>query len=232
MNTNNTTRHQQIILECLSFIPASHIPVGMFDSEDEIRRHIADNDMAYYLEFLQKIYPYLNTDNYAEGMASVLSEMERVLNEENVGTILDHASLYDYRAAYAAHVEKNIPHAIELQRKAISYLTNIDEESAMLAANLYANLGALYRLNKEKEPAVIHMKKGIDILGQYHMLFTGSGIAQVCNYATLLYDIGESETALSLLKKFTSVMEQHHDTDNPNYAALKRTTELILKSGK
>ena len=229
MDNNNLADTQKSILECLSFIPATEVPVGMFDSEDEIRRHIADNDMTYYLDFLEKLYPYLNTDNYSEGMKAVLSEMERGLNTENGGTVLDHAMLFDYQAAYEYHGNHNLSQALDLQKKAVSYLTNIDEESAMLASNIYANLGALYRLNKEMEPAVLYMKRGIDILNQYHLIFTGSGIAQLCNYAALLHDIGESETALSILQKFASVMEQHRDTDNPNYAALQRTMEQIKK---
>lgn len=68
--------------------------------------------------------------------------------------------LLDFRAAYEKKPEK----AIKLEKKAVELISEVTAENALLAANLHANLGGLYKQIGKLELAKQHMEMGIHLL--------------------------------------------------------------------
>ena len=96
---------------------------------------------------------------YYIGMKKILHEMSQIL-EKSFGEIKDKVLYLDYCAA----CEKKTNKAIQLEKQALSLLTEINVDNAHLATNIHANLGALYREVGQIEYAKQHMEKGITIL--------------------------------------------------------------------
>lgn len=80
-------------------------------------------------------------------MELILKELTGMLGEQGIGTISDRALFLDYRAA----CEKNLNKAIKLEKEAVALLAEITSDHALLASNLYANLGGLYKQNGNLE---------------------------------------------------------------------------------
>ena len=71
-------------------------------------------------------------------------------------------------------------------------LTEITSENALLAANLYANLGGLYRQTGNIKWAKESMEKGIQILEEFGLKQYHDSIPQIVNYAVLLAEVGKT----------------------------------------
>ena len=59
-------------------------------------------------------------------------------------------------------------------------------------------------------------------------LYTNDSIPQVCNYATLLADLGEPEQGLSALKKLARIVKEHNSECCSDYAIILESMGTIL----
>ena len=71
-------------------------------------------------------------------------------------------------------------------------LAEITSDPALLAPNLYANLGGLYKQNGNLEQAKKAMEEGVGILNEYSLVPYHDSVAQVTNIAVLLTDMRHS----------------------------------------
>ena len=118
--------------------------------------------------------------------------------DEAVGSISDRALLMDYRAC----CEKKPDKAIKLAKDAVAMLTEITSDNALLAANLHANLGGMYRQSEKYELAKLHMEQGIQLLEQVGLVPYHDSIPQITNYAVLLTEmVFEAEQEMIEAKK-------------------------------
>ena len=138
-----------------------------------IIERIENNDMPFYLRFLEDVYPYMDKYHDSHGMELVLNELSALLKNRSVGSVSDRALLTSYRA----YAEKKPDKAIKLQKEAIAMLPEITADNALLVSNLYSNLGGMYKLSGKLELAKQNMEQAIQILEQY-------GLTQ---YQTALY---------------------------------------------
>lgn len=76
----------------------------------------------------------------------------------------------------------------------------VTAENALLAANLHANLGGLYKQTSKLELAKQHMETGIHLLEQYGLAPYHDSIPQITNYAVLLTDMGEPYRVICITK--------------------------------
>ena len=132
---------------------------------------------------------------YEAGMQVIIDEMTTILSDDSVGTSDDRACLLDARAA----LEKNTKKQIELVEEAIRVLGNVHPGNAHLAANLHANLGALYHKAGRKDLAKLYMEQGVQLLEEYNLTGYHDSVTQICNYAALITDLGEPQRAYSAL---------------------------------
>lgn len=87
--------------------------------------------------------------------------------------------------------------------------------------HLHANLGGLYRMQCQIEPAREHMETGISLLEEYGLLYTNDIIPQISNYATLLAEIQESERAISSLQKLARIIKEYNSDHCLDYAQVQ-----------
>lgn len=161
---------------------------------------------------------------YENGMKQILSALDKLLKIPTNGSSRDRALLFDYQAACEKKPEK----AIKLEKTALDLLPEITADNAHLAANIHANLGALYPQLNNLSLAEQHMKQGLELLEKYQFLFTNDSIPQVCNYATLLADLGEPEQGLSALKKLARIVKEHNSECCSDYAIILESMGTIL----
>ena len=194
----------------------------MFQTIENLISLAEKDDMVYYLCFLEDVFPYMEKYHYEIGMKTVLNEIHQILDMP-FGKIKDKTLYLDYCAA----CEKKTDKAISLEKKALSLLTKINVDNAHLAANIHANLGALYRETGQTTFAKKHMEKGITILEQYNLTYSNDSIAQICNYAILLMELGEAERGLTALRKLARIVKNYNLEFSSDYAVIQEAMANI-----
>ena len=189
----------------------------LFQTVENIMQLIEKDDISQYLLFLENIFPYMEKYHYQKGMAEIIQELKQLIKTDNHGTASDRALLLDYQAAMEAKTQK----AIQLEKEALSQIKETTKDNAHLVSNLHANLGGLYRMQCQIEPAREHMETGISLLEEYGLLYTNDSIPQISNYATLLAEIQESERAISSLQKLARIIKEYNSDHCLDYAQVQ-----------
>lgn len=189
----------------------------LFQTIETIINLIDNDDMPFYLRFAEDVFPYMEKFHYVQGMELVLKHLTELLKDDAVGSISDRALLMDYRAC----CEKKPDKAIKLEKDAIAMLTEINSDNALLAANLHANLGSMYRQSGKHELAKPHMEQGIQLLEQFGLVPYHDSIPQITNYAVLLTEMGQPDMGLSALRKLFRVIREYNSDQTIDYATVQ-----------
>lgn len=195
----------------------------MFQTVENIIDMIHKDEMDFYLLFLEDVFPYMEKYHYKQGMNLILAELSNLLERQLLGTNKDRALLLDYKAA----LEKKPEKAIQFEKEAILLLGDINNDNAHLAANLYGNLGGLYHSIKNIPLAKVNLEMGISLLEQYNLIYTNDCIPQVCNYASLLATIGETDTALHALHKTSKIILEYNSDICSDHAMVQELLGTI-----
>lgn len=178
--------------------------------------HAIKDDSAYYLRFVEDAIPFAEKYRCQRGIVALVHEMESLLADSILGAQDDRALLLSYQALCA-----NSPvAAIHLQEQALTLLTDITADNALLASNLHANLGGIYRESGSYIKAKEHMEAAITLLRQYDLLACHDSIPQVVNYATLLSEMGQPDTAIAVLEQVGKVVQEHNSAVCMDTAAI------------
>ena len=195
----------------------------VFQTVESIIATVKKDDVARYLLLLENVFQYMDKYRYEPGMQAVVDELSAMLADHSVGTAADRACLLDCRAA----LEKNTKKQIELVQEAIRVLDEVHPGNAHLAANLHANLGALYHKNGRMDFAKLHMELGVHLLEEYGLTSYHDSVTQICNYAALLTDIGEPQRAYSALLKLARAVQEHNSDQCLDYGLIQQTMGSI-----
>lgn len=186
---------------------------SLFDMIESIIELIERDDINTYLRFLEDVVPYMDKYHYTEQMRNVVNKISVLLKDKSVGTVSDRALLLDYQAI----LEKNNAKAIQLEKRAVNMITEINESNAWLVANLHTNLGMYYMKDGQLELARQHMEKAYHILEQYDLVNYHDSIALISNYAVLLTDMGRADEGLSALRKLCHVLREATSDQSLDY---------------
>ena len=195
----------------------------VFHTVESIIATIRRDDIAKYLLFLENVFQYMDKYRYEPGMQAVIQELTMLLSDDSVGTTADRACLLDCCAA----LEKNSKKQIELVQEAVRVLGEIRPDNAHLAANLHANLGALYHKSGRMDLAKLHMEQGVLLLEAYGLTGCHDSVIQICNYATLLADMGEPQRAYSALLKLSRTVKERNSHQCLDYGMIQQTMGSI-----
>ncbi len=99
---------------------------------------------------------------------------------------------------------------IHMQEQAITLLPEITIDNALLASNLHANLGGMYRESGNYIKAREHMEEAIFLLRKHDLLAYHDSIPQVVNYAMLLSEIGQVDKAIAVLEQIAALVQEHN----------------------
>lgn len=175
---------------------------------------IENNDIPTYLRFLEDVFPYMENYHYYSGMELVVDTLSMLLKDVTVGSVSDRALLLSYQSAY----EKKADKALKMQEDAIAMIPEVTPNNALLVANLYANLGGMYRVNNKPELAKENMEQAIRIIDEYGLAHYHDSIVQITNYAVLLTDMGQPDVGLSTLRKLCRVIREYNSDMGLDYA--------------
>lgn len=179
------------------------------------------DDKESYLRYLEDAFACMDKYRFGEGMTRIVAELDGLLLDSSVGKAEDRALLLDCKAALTEKSSHQTARAIKLEQEAISLLPEITAENALLASNLHANLGGLYHACGKNDLAAQYMEQGISILEQYGLVYMNQSIAQICNYAVLLCDMGEPDRGLSALRKCAKTVKEYNSDLCSDYAAIQ-----------
>ena len=192
-----------------------HVQTVMQTIEGIITHAIKDAP-AYYLRFVEDAIPFAEKYRCQRGVIALVHEMDSLLADNNLGTQEDHALLLSYQSMCADTPTA----AIRLQEQALSTLAEIKADSALLASNIHANLGGMYRESGNYIKAKEHMEAAIIPLRQYDLLACHDSIPQVVNYAVLLSEMGQPYKAIAVLEQVEKVVHQYNDSVCMDIAAI------------
>lgn len=178
---------------------------------------IENDDMPYYLRFLEDTFPYMDKYHNLQGMKLVLNELSALLKDKSIASASDRALMINFRA----YCEKKPDKAIKLQKEAIAMIPEITPDNALLVSNLYSNLGGFYKQSGKLERAKQNMEQAIRILEQYGLTHFHDSIVQITNYAVLLTDMGQPNVGLSALKKLCRVIQEYNSDKTMDYASVQ-----------
>ncbi len=192
-----------------------HAQATMQTIEGIVTRAIKDNP-ACYLRFIEDAIPFAEKYRCQHGIVALVHEMEFLLTDSALGAPEDHALLLNYQAMCADSPSV----AIRLQEQALSLLSNITADNALLASNIHANLGGMYRESGNYIKAREHMEEAIALMRQYDLLACHDSIPQVVNYAMLLSEMGQPDKAISVLAQVEKVVQEHNSAVCMDTAAI------------
>lgn len=171
---------------------------------------------ACYLRFIEDAIPFAEKYRCQRGIVALVHEMEALLADNILGALNDRALLLSYQALCA-----NSPvAAIHLQEQALMLLTDITADNALLASNIHANLGGMYRESGNYIKAKEHMEAAITLLRQHDLLACHDSIPQVVNYALLLSEMGQPDKAITVLEQVEKVVQEHNSAVCMDTAAI------------
>lgn len=192
-----------------------HVQVTMHAIEGIVTQAIKD-DSAYYLRFVEDAIPFAEKYRCQRGVVALVHEMEALLADSTLGTQDDSALLLSYQAMCADSPVA----AIHLQEQALTLLRSITADNALLASNIHANLGGMYRESGSYIKAKEHMEASITLLRQYDLLACHDSIPQVVNYAVLLSEMGQPDKAIAVLEQVEKVVQEHNSAVCMDNAAI------------
>ena len=122
-----------------------------------VMKYLGSTDSSSYLNFLETAYIFLDNYHEYDFMEIIISETEKLLDDDKLGTVNDRALLLNNKAMLPMNRNEKLAHSISLMNKALSMC---DEKSnPVLFANINMNLGILYIENKETERGLEFMDK-------------------------------------------------------------------------
>lgn len=179
-----------------------------------VMKYLGSTDSSSYLNFLEAAYIFLDNYHEYDFMEIIISETEKLLDDDKLGTDNNRALLLNNKAMLPANRNDKLAKSISLMNKALSMC---DEKSnSVLFANINMNLGILYTENKETERGLEFMDKAylfIKLCRAYNDDF----ISIARNYAATLSANAKVNKALDILLECEFATE---GCSSNNHAAL------------
>ena len=193
-----------------------------------INRHIIIDNRAYYLLFLQDMFPYFDKYLDTDYLPELVERMEYVMNlmDETDGlSACDKALLLDYKAQLL-FPRKEYDNAIKKYKKAIVLMENYhktntaDARSANLLSNLHNNLSTAYLFRKKREEAVSELKTAFTVRREYAslgLIENNDTLQQTLSLANMLVQNKEYDSALEVIDFCESTITEIMGTNNLDY---------------
>ena len=194
---------------------------GMIETIVEL---IENDDMDFYLRFLEDVFPYMEKYEFSNLRHTVAEKLYSLLSDDAVGTISDRALLLDYRAT----LEKDISKAIGYEKQAIAMINEVTAENVHLICNLYTNLANLYHQNDDISLALNSLEKAIRFAKRFNIIRHHDNIVRIYNYSLLLVSSGDIFGAVRELQNLSKLIETINSTKSLDYAMVQEKLGEII----
>lgn len=169
------------------------------------------DDFAYYLQFLQDTYSYVEKYDYEDVLEKMRSQMALMMLAIEP-TKMDEALLQYYHARTFEYPSERIQ---ELE-SALCMLDVSSKESALLEKNIHAELASAYHVIENDDAAEQHMTAALDLWRKCQPLYDYDGvylshckdaICQLFNHLVLLKDMEAYDIALVEITELQEMLE-------------------------
>lgn len=179
-----------------------------------VMKYFGSIDSISYLNFLETAYIFLDNYHEYDFMEIIISETEKLLDNDKLGTDNNRALLLNNKAMLPSNRNDKLAKSISLMNKALSMC---DEKSnPVLFANINMNLGILYTENKETERGIEFMDKAYLFI-KLTRTYNDDFITIARNYAVTLSENSRVNKALEVLTECEFATE---GCSSNNHAAL------------
>lgn len=202
-------------------------------------RIIVDNG-AYFLLFLQDMFPYLDKYLVSDYLPKLTERISYVMDEYKLESPCDKALLLDYKAECFL-LKKDYGNAVKKREKAISIMEKLhtkdaDMRNANLLSNLYNNLSNTYLLMKRGTEAAKTLRTAFDIRMEYaHLGLTEShdSLQQMMNLINMLLLAKDVENAKIVLEQYETLVLENLSDASLDYGIYKLSRGIIdMMEGK
>ena len=179
-----------------------------------VMKFIGSTDSNSYLNFLETAYIFLDNYHEYDFMEIIISETEKLLDDDKLGTDNNRALLLNNKAMLPMNRNEKLAQSISMMNKALSLC---DEKSnPVLFANINMNLGLLYVENNETERGLEFMDKAYLFIKLFRA-YNDDFITIARNYAATLCENMRVNKALDVLLECEFATE---GCSSNNHAAL------------
>jgi len=245
IETTPTVTNCQTLLDSLHLICLAHglelrKPEHIINSLISVSERIVVDDGAYFLLFLQDMFPYLDKYLISDYLPKLTDRIDYIMDKYKLDSPCDKALLLDYKAECFL-LKKDYGNAVKKREKAISIMEKLhtkdaDIRTANLLSNLYNNLSNTYLLMKRGNEAAKALRTAFDIRMEYaHLGLTEShdSLQQMMNLINMLLLAKDMDNAKIILEQYEASVLEHLSDSSLDYGICKLSRGIIdMMEGK
>lgn len=227
-------------LICLAHGLELRRPENIIASLISVSERIIVDDGAYFLLFLQDMFPYLDKYLVSDYLPKLTERINYVMEEYKLESPCNKALLLDYKAECFL-LKKDYGNAVKKREKAINIMEKLhtkdaDMRTANLLSNLYNNLSNTYLLMKRGNEAAKALRTAFDIRIEYaHLGLTEShdSLQQMMNLINMLLLAKDVDNAKIVLEQYEVLVLEHLSDTSLDYGICKLSRGIIdMMEGK
>lgn len=221
-------------LICLAHGLELRRPENIITSLISVSERIIVDDGAYFLLFLQDMFPYLDKYLVSDYLTKLTDKISYLMEKYKLESPCDRALLLDYKAE-CFMLKKYYGNAVKKREKAINIMEKLhtkdaDMRTANLLSNLYNNLSNIYLLMKRGNEAANALRTAFDIRMEYaHLGLTESHdtLQQMMNLINILLLAKDMDNAKIVLEQYESLVQEHLLDTSLDYGICKLSKGII-----
>lgn len=221
-------------LICLAHGLELRRPENVIASLISVTERIIVDDGAYFLLFLQDVFPYLDKYLVSDYLPKLTERISYVMEEYKLESPCDKALLLDYKAECFL-LKKDYGNAVKKREKAINIMEKLhtkdaDMRTTNLLSNLYNNLSNTYLLMKRGNEAAKALRTAFNIRIEYaHLGLTEShdSLQQMMNLINMLLLAKDVDNAKIVLEQYETLVLEHLSDTSLDYGICKLSQGII-----
>lgn len=221
-------------LICLAHGLELRRPENVIASLISVTERIIVDDGAYFLLFLQDVFPYLDKYLVSDYLPKLTERISYVMEEYKLESPCDKALLLDYKAECFL-LKKDYGNAVKKREKAINIMEKLhtkdaDMRTTNLLSNLYNNLSNTYLLMKQGNEAAKALRTAFNIRIEYaHLGLTEShdSLQQMINLINMLLLAKDVDNAKIVLEQYETLVLEHLSDTSLDYGICKLSQGII-----
>ena len=221
-------------LICLAHGLELRRPENVIASLISVTERIIVDDGAYFLLFLQDVFPYLDKYLVSDYLPKLTERISYVMEEYKLESPCDKALLLDYKAECFL-LKKDYGNAVKKREKAINIMEKLhtkdaDMRTTNLLSNLYNNLSNTYLLMKQGNEAAKALRTAFNIRIEYaHLGLTEShdSLQQMMNLINMLLLAKDVDNAKIVLEQYETWVLEHLSDTSLDYGICKLSQGII-----
>ena len=221
-------------LICLAHGLELRRPENVIASLISVTERIIVDDGAYFLLFLQDVFPYLDKYLVSDYLPKLTERISYIMEEYKLESPCDKALLLDYKAECFL-LKKDYGNAVKKREKAINIMEKLhtkdaDMRTTNLLSNLYNNLSNTYLLMKQGNEAAKALRTAFNIRIEYaHLGLTEShdSLQQMMNLINMLLLAKDVDNAKIVLEQYETLVLEHLSDTSLDYGICKLSQGII-----